>query len=365
MRQEYLFALVLCCVLGIVVFVPKPTSAANLSAMQSNLLGLASSYTLEADMLYSFLCLRDGYGVTNADKMGVNLNAYLIDPATASPGIIWNGKVPNRPIGISFGNLAIAGTLNLSGFTALEKVLVADCMLTALDVSGCTSLQELTCYNSGLATLNVAGCTALEKLSCGINLLTDLDVSDCTMLSSVGVESNKLAVLDLSGNTRLTELNCYDNKLTSLDILGCTGLMDLYAFCNPFLCSINFPSVLADAKHIYLHETRLFTLPADFQKIAFGALSSYTYTEADGMNVTVDVSSRVRVKTSKGGYVEIDASNSPSICFDIFPNPDYEFDGFVSWTGIDNLTDYGDYYEAAMTGGPIEINGSFSLACGH
>ena len=107
-------------------------------------------------------------------------------------------------------------SLNVSGCTALNKLLCVANQLTFLDASGCTALEILRCFNNELTSLNVSGCTALANLDCSSNQLTSLDVSGCMALTSLDCSNNQLISLDVSGCTSLTHLYCHNNKIRSV-----------------------------------------------------------------------------------------------------------------------------------------------------
>ena len=115
-------------------------------------------------------------------------------------------------------------TLDVSGMTNLREICCWDNQLETLNVSGCTALKSLQCYSNQLETLNVSGCTALESLQCLSNQLGTLDVSSCKNLSSLACNRNQLETLDVSGLTNLRSLWCDNNQLTELDVDGCTTL---------------------------------------------------------------------------------------------------------------------------------------------
>ena len=121
-------------------------------------------------------------------------------------------------------------SLNVSGCTALNKLLCVANQLTFLDASGCTALEILRCFNNELTSLNVSGCTSLANLDCSSNQLTSLDVSGCMALTSLDCSNNQLISLDVSDITTLSNMLCFDNQLTTLDVSGCTALTDLW--CN-------------------------------------------------------------------------------------------------------------------------------------
>ena len=183
-------------------------------------------------------------------------------------------------------------SLNVSGCTALNKLLCVANQLTFLDASGCTALEILRCFNNELTSLNVSGCTALANLDCSSNQLTSLDVSGCMALTSLDCSNNQLISLDVSGCTALTDLWCNDNQLTSLNITGCSALSDLICDDNQ-LTSLNASGCtsvtymrLADGQltsldvsgctsltHLYCHNNKIRSVIPDW----FSQLSTFNH----------------------------------------------------------------------------------------
>lgn len=109
-------------------------------------------------------------------------------------------------------------TLDVSGCTALERLVCRDNLLTSLDVSDNSSLKYLDCDGNKIEALDVSGCAELKYLYCGNNDLRALDVSSNTALEALSCSFNNLALLDLSNNTALERLFCGNNALTALDV---------------------------------------------------------------------------------------------------------------------------------------------------
>jgi Leucine-rich repeat (LRR) protein len=197
-------------------------------------------------------------GQTNGERLGLS----TADTATWTTdenwvgkivGLIWNNESPERIDRIDWHSKSLAGTLDLSGCTALMYLGCGNNQLTALDVSTNTALTELYCSRNDLTALNVnrntalttllcfenqltvldvSTNTALTGLHCSYNLLTALDVSANTALTILTCPHNALTALDVSANTALTELDCSYNSLTALDVSANTDLIDLVCFDN-------------------------------------------------------------------------------------------------------------------------------------
>lgn len=169
-------------------------------------------------------------------------------------GIEWEevgGEI--RCTGIGFQDKGLTGSLDVSGFTALQTlncydneltglVLTGDTALTSLfcndnnlttlDVSGKPALVYLYCGQNQLNTLTLSGNAALQQLDCGGNLLSDIDLSDAAALTQLYCWSNQIGSLDLSNNVLLEQLSCTGNELTSLDLSGLDKLNWLACFDN-------------------------------------------------------------------------------------------------------------------------------------
>lgn len=118
-------------------------------------------------------------------------------------------------------------SLNVSQNTALTELDCADNPLKNLNVSGNARLEELSCWNNELSTLDVSRNTALKELDCANNALTALDVSNNINMEDVSCWGNNISSLDVSKNAVMKELDCAGNPLTSLDLSGNTALEEL------------------------------------------------------------------------------------------------------------------------------------------
>jgi len=192
-------------------------------------------------------------GKINAEQLGLEISDTLNwqtdeEWVTKIVGLIWNDDTPKRFIEISYDEWFyknLAGTLNASKWTKLQKLYCDNNQLTALDISantelqvlGCsdnqltvldisanTELQELICYNNFLVALDLSANTKLQALYCSYNQLTALDISANTELQALWVNCNYLTVLDLSTNTKSHILSCYDNHLLLSDLFAASEL---------------------------------------------------------------------------------------------------------------------------------------------
>ena len=194
-------------------------------------------------------------GQTNGQR--INITSYNPDDPTTWMGVVWNNDSPKRVITIntsgSWRGLDLAGSLDVSEFSALTDLFCDSCgltsldasdnpaltqldcsynTLTSLDVSGSTALSALYCHTSQLASLSISENTALTFLECGNNRLTSLDVRNNKALNYLNCQYNQLTSLDVSENTALTYLNCENNQLASLDVTACSLLEGLECSYN-------------------------------------------------------------------------------------------------------------------------------------
>ena len=172
-------------------------------------------------------------GITNGESLSDGYNPA--DPITWA-GVTWSDGAEKHITNIAFGDGGatggLAGTLDVSGCTALENISCYNNALTSLDVSGCTSLMNITCGDNVLTSLNVSECTALIGINCTNNALTSLDVSGRTEMIYLLCENNALTSLDVSDLSKLRYLECETNSLTSLDVSDLEMLDMVYCFEN-------------------------------------------------------------------------------------------------------------------------------------
>ncbi|MDR0815710.1 MAG: hypothetical protein LBN37_08185, partial [Bacteroidales bacterium] len=204
-------------------------------------------------------------GMTNADKFGVDTTNWTFPTnenwITQVIGLTWGEITPKRLTEISWVELgfALAGSLDLSGCSALEYLECGGHQLTALNVSNNSELTELLCSNNQLTALNVSNNTKLERLSCGGNQLTVLDVSKNTELEYLECSENQLTALNVSNNTELTDLRCSKNQLTVLDVSNNPELYYLECEEN-YLTALNVFSENSALQYLYCAYNRLTVL---------------------------------------------------------------------------------------------------------
>ena len=119
-------------------------------------------------------------------------------------------------------------SLDLSQNRELLSLTCYSCEITALDLTANTKLKYLDCDGmESLQSLNVSGLTRLEHLvvsDCG---LTALDVSDCALIV-LECDHNPLETLILGEQADLESLYCYAVELQELDLRGCPILEDAW-----------------------------------------------------------------------------------------------------------------------------------------
>ena len=156
-----------------------------------------------------------------AEKGGTNATALKItdikSPATWEGVTVANGRVT----AIEWKDKHLAGTLDLSGFTALTKVDVSRNAITSISVAGDAALVELNASRNKLSTLTLDGNAALTKLTVYRNRLTDLDIAGTPLLENLNCSNNLFVELSVANATNLKTLNCQgchiDRKSTRLN----------------------------------------------------------------------------------------------------------------------------------------------------
>ena len=157
------------------------------------------------------------------------------DPGTWT-GVSWDAQTPKRVASIGeFGEWtykSLAGSLDLSGFSALENLIIYSNSIQSLDLTGAVSLNSVYADENALTSLTIDEADSLTELYCQFNQLGALNLSDAPQLRTVRCYSNQLTSLVLGTNTNLQSLECDGNLLTSLNVSGNTGLTELYCSDN-------------------------------------------------------------------------------------------------------------------------------------
>ena len=154
----------------------------------------------EVKQLQNFLQQTSAKGDANYIRLGIT---DIQNPATWK-GVVWSD---GRAISIEWKDKELAGELDLTGFTALQKVDCSRNQLTGIEVSGCTALNTLNVSRNKLSELTIDNCPALVKLDCYKNRLTDLSLSGLPGLKNLNCSNNLFVDLNVNGAQQLQSLN--------------------------------------------------------------------------------------------------------------------------------------------------------------
>lgn len=177
-------------------------------------------------------------GKLNLEKTGLSISDTLEWDnseawVTKIPGLTWSNETSDKRITtITFQYIKLAGILDCSLFTDLNKLKCNNNQLTGINIANCINLTDLDCYGNRLTKLNLTNCTGLKKLACYNNQLTDLNLTNCTGLSVLHCQENQLTELKVNDCASLTILACYNNRLNILDCSNCASLSTLHCQNN-------------------------------------------------------------------------------------------------------------------------------------
>lgn len=176
----------------------------------------------EAKSLQAFMKQTSAKGVTNAQALGASS-----DNVASLPGLtISNGHVTE----IKWDNKDLAGNLDLSGFSSLEKVDVSGNKLNSLTVVSPT-VVEINASKNRLTSVGF-DCQQLQVLKLNRNRIADIDITGTPLLKKLNIASNQIVELNVGNSANLTYLNCMSNNLEELSVTNCTALKTLYAGYN-------------------------------------------------------------------------------------------------------------------------------------
>ena len=182
-------------------------------------------------------------------KNGKMLNtAYNADDPLTWTGVTWTTDAEKRLADFSVADYTrIAGSLDVSGCTALTHIGFFDTAITSLDASGCTALDNLSVpCNSMLTMLKIEGCTALTTLTFDYTGVAEIDVSACSLLEVLCAHDSGLVSVDASGLTALTSLFLEDcPNLKTLNASGCTSVTNVSCSKDFALESLNVSGCIA------------------------------------------------------------------------------------------------------------------------
>ena len=123
----------------------------------------------ELRQLQAFLNQPAKEAATNAQALKIT---DLKAPSTWEGVTVANGRVT----AIKWNDKKLAGTLDLSGFTALQSVDVSRNALTSLTVANDGALTELNASRNRITDVTLTGCGALGKLQLNNNRITEKTV---------------------------------------------------------------------------------------------------------------------------------------------------------------------------------------------
>ncbi|MDE5658646.1 MAG: hypothetical protein K2I25_06370, partial [Muribaculaceae bacterium] len=155
----------------------------------------------ELKQLQAFLSQPGERDATNAQALKINDTKA---PATWEGVTVENGHVTK----IEWKDKHLAGTLDLSGFDALQEVNVSRNSLTALTVNEDPVLTKLDASRNKLTEFSSASCPAMTELKIYRNRLTNLDLSGTTSLKTLNCSNNLFVELSVANSPTLVTLNC-------------------------------------------------------------------------------------------------------------------------------------------------------------
>jgi len=198
----------------------------------------------------------DGYDDNDFNKIQAFLNQISNDGSTTNGkrlhtvynpnapntwlNVTWTDDTPKRVKEIVWSNKGLAGSLDLSGFTSLTRLICAYSNVTSIDFTGDTALTIADIPNNELTSLDIDA--NLTRLNCSFNKIEGtLDLSGMTALEALYCEYNKITQLNISGCTNLQYLSIYRNNISgTLDVSECDDLYFFYCFENS-LSSLKLP----------------------------------------------------------------------------------------------------------------------------
>ena len=159
----------------------------------------------EAKSLQTFLSQNAAKGGNNAEALRM-----VGSNVAACPGIkVENGHVTE----IDFKGKDLAGTLDLSGFPALQKIDVSSNKITSLTLNNNPALVEVNAGKNRIHTMTITGCPQVQTIRVNKNRLAEFDLGTVPLLKRFNVSGNMLEALDVSNATNLEYLNVMSNSL--------------------------------------------------------------------------------------------------------------------------------------------------------
>lgn len=201
--------------------------------------------------LVTFLEAPSAIGSKNGYQL--NYNYKPTNPNTWT-GIEWTEDLEIKKVksinmsGTYYTKLNLNGSLDLSGFSNLQKLNCSftnisnlnliglfnlqelDCSYTeisSLDLTGLSNLQDLRCASNDIDNLDLTGLSNLQYLYCGGTEISSLDLTELSNLQYLACGSTNISSLDLTGLSNLQELYCYSTNISSLNLTGLSNLQTL------------------------------------------------------------------------------------------------------------------------------------------
>lgn len=185
-----------------------------------------NTYNLvETSKIKSFLSNADDDGVTNADKLGWDIDDYTT----------WNGVVfgeDGRVTSVDLVFKDLYGGIDLSGFTSLKSVDISSNYISTVTITDCTALTDLDISDNEITALDISSNTALENVNFSNNDIESIDLSKNPSIISLECSDCSLNNIDVTSLSNLTTLDCSFNQLESIDISKNTNLVNLYCMLN-------------------------------------------------------------------------------------------------------------------------------------
>ena len=220
-----------------------PTVLALIFLLSVFSLGAAADVKYDAhdvEKFRAFLEETDADGITNGSKLSASYDPD--DPSTWTGegdgftkykyGVNWNED--GRAVAFycdSYINGVVYGDFDVSGCDALEYVNIYGAAIESANFAGCSSLSELTMYypEVPLEQIDLSGNTALTRIILNDNALTELDLSGSPNLIQLLVEGNKLSELDISSNMKLALIMCERNSIKEIDLTATANSLSFTA----------------------------------------------------------------------------------------------------------------------------------------
>ncbi len=117
----------------------------------------------------------------------------------------------------------------------LVTVQLAYNKIETLDISGLTGLESLMIPNQLTTSLDVSNNLNLNYLWASDNQLTDIDVSSLSNLETLRIDDNQISTLDLSNNPELSWLEIRRNNLSDINLTNNLKMQNLFLGGNPSL----------------------------------------------------------------------------------------------------------------------------------